>query len=99
MLRRPSRSRRPRRSATRALAVPTRRDEPLQRWTASIIAQRTRRLPCLVIDPRCTVVSDSLWRGVSPAQEQSLSGEANRVMSPISTSRIAAVTGPMPGSI
>ena len=29
------------------------------RCTASTAAQRTRRLPCLVIGPRCTVVSDS----------------------------------------
>ena len=68
------------------------------RCTASTTAQRTRRLPCLVIEPRCTVVSDSRWRGVRPAQEQSLSGEEKREMSPISVTRTAANTGPMPGS-
>ena len=68
----------------------------IERWTDP--AQRTRRLPCLVIEPRCTVVSDSRWRGVRPAQEQSRSGEEKREMSPISVTRIAANTGPIPGS-
>ena len=33
------------------------------------VAQRTNLEPCLVICPRCTTVSDSRWRGVSPAHE------------------------------
>ena len=44
------------------------------RCTASTAAQRTSRLPCLVIRPRCTVVSDSWCFGVSPAHEASCCG-------------------------
>jgi hypothetical protein len=45
-------------------------------------------------DPRRAVVSDSRWRGVSPAHEHSFSGRAMRVTSPISATKIAARTGP-----
>jgi uncharacterized membrane protein len=49
---------RPRRSATRSRTAASR--EPFwARCTASTAAQRTSRLPCLVIRPRRTVVSDS----------------------------------------
>jgi hypothetical protein len=50
----------------------------------------------LVIGPRRTVVSDSRWRGVSPAQQVSFCGRPNRVMSPISAMKIAAKVGPIP---
>ena len=47
---------RPRRAATRSRTAASR--EPFWvRCTASTAAQRTSRLPCLVIRPRCTVVS------------------------------------------
>ncbi len=54
---------------------------PWRRCTASTAAQRTRWLPCLVIRPRWTLVSDSRWRGVIPAQEHSCcgAGEAGHV--------------------
>ncbi|MGB8994683.1 MAG: hypothetical protein WCC65_05175 [Pseudonocardiaceae bacterium] len=42
-------------------------------------------------------MSDSRWRGVSPAHELSWPGEGNRVISPISARKIAANTGPTPG--
>ena len=67
------------------------------RCTASTAAQRTSREPCLVIRPRCTVVSDSWCFGVSPAQEASCAGRWKRVMSPISATNTAARTGPTPG--
>lgn len=57
------------------------------RWQASTVAQRTSRLSCLVIGPWCTMVSDSRCRGVSPAQQHSLSGRAKRRTSPISRRR------------
>ena len=41
------------------------------RWIASISAQRSSREPCLVTCPRVTLMSDSRWRGVSPAHEHS----------------------------
>jgi hypothetical protein len=46
-------------------------------FTDSIAAHRTRREPCLVIAPRCTVVSDSRWAGVSPAQQVNWAGRRN----------------------
>jgi hypothetical protein len=49
------------------------------RWIASIAAQRTSRLPCLVIGPRWVVVSDSRCRGVSPAQQVSCRGAGEAV--------------------
>ena len=70
---------------------------PGTRCTASTAAQRTSREPCLVIRPRCTVVSDSWCFGVSPAQEASCAGRWKRVMSPISATNTAASTGPTPG--
>jgi hypothetical protein len=71
-----------RRSPMRARVRPM--GPPRTRWTASTAAHRTSGLPCLVIRPRCTVVSDSRWRGVSPAQEHSCSARAKRCTSPIS---------------
>ena len=65
-------------------------------WQASIAAQRTNFEPCFVIGPRCTVVSDSRWRGVSPAQQHNFSGRENRLMSPISATNTAAKVGPIP---
>jgi hypothetical protein len=64
---------------------------------ASSAAQRTSFEPCFVIDPRLTVVSDSRWRGVNPAQQQSLSAAGNRSMSPISAVKTAHRTRPTPG--
>src|SRR4029453_12280369 len=55
--------------------------------------------PCLVIGPRRTVVSDSRWRGVSPAQEHSCGAPAKRWTSPISATNTAASTGPTPGMV
>ena len=66
-------------------------------FTDSTAAQRTSREPCLVIRPRCTVVSDSWCFGVSPAHDASCGGPAKRVMSPISATNTAASTGPIPG--
>ena len=43
------------------------------RWTASTMAQRSTREPCLVIGPRTTVVSDSRVAGGS-AQPSSTAG-------------------------
>ena len=65
---------------------------------ASISAQRRFRDPCLVMWPRLTLVSDSRWRGVSPAHEHSSAGRGNRVISPIPATITAPGTGPMPGS-
>jgi hypothetical protein len=61
---------------------------------ASIAAHRTNGGPCLVIDPRCTVVSDSRCRGVSPAQDVTCFADPNLVTSPNSAQKIAARTGP-----
>ena len=61
-------------------------------------AQRTSREPCLVMWPRCTVVSDSRCLGVSPAQEHSWDGPGKRRTSPISAVKIASEVGPTPGS-
>jgi hypothetical protein len=41
-------------------------------------------------------LSDSRWRGVSPANEDNRFGELKRVMSPISAMNTAANTGPTP---
>jgi len=72
----------------RARAAPI---APLRtRWTASTAAHRTSRLPCLVIRPRWALVSDSRWRGVTPAHEHSCCGQAKRVTSPISATNTAA---------
>ena len=60
-------------------------------------AQRTNLLPCLVIRPRCTVVSDSRWVGVNPAHDASCWGRVKRPMSPISATNTAPSTGPTPG--
>src|ERR1039458_2348878 len=69
------------------------------RWwaTASTAAQRTRRDPCLVMWPRWTVTSDSLWVGVSPAQLERWRALLNLAMSPISATKTEASTGPTPG--
>ena len=64
---------------------------------ASTAAQRTSRGLCLVIGPRRTVVSDSRWRGVSPAQEHSCGAPAKRCTFPISATNTAASTGPPQG--
>jgi hypothetical protein len=66
---------------------------PGSRWVASTAAQRTSLGPCLVIGPRRTLVSDSRWRGVSPAQEHNGGAPANRCTSPISATNTAANTG------
>jgi hypothetical protein len=66
------------------------------RWMASTAAQRTSREPCLVIRPRCTVVSDSWCLGVSPAQLASCAARRNRLTSPISATNTAARIGPTP---
>ena len=47
------------------------------RCTDSIAAQRTSREPCLVIRPRCTVVSDSWCFGVSPAHRPAAAGRGS----------------------
>ena len=44
--------------------------------------------------PRCTVVSDSWWRGVSPAHEHSWAGRRNRPTSPISRRTPPRTSGP-----
>ena len=94
--RRPRRCCGPRRAATRSRTCP-RRVWPGTRCTASTAAQRTSREPCLVIRPRCTVVSDSWCLGVSPAQEASCVGPGNRVTSPISATNTAGQHRPDPG--
>src|SRR4029453_1316986 len=66
------------------------------RWQASIAAHRTSFEPCFVIGPRCTVVSDSRWRGVKPAHDVRCRAEAKRGTSPISATKNAASTGPTP---
>ena len=53
-------------------------------FTDSIAAHRTGREPCLVMRPRCTVVSDSWWEGVNPAQQVNWAGPGKRCTSPIS---------------
>ena len=60
-------------------------------------AQRTSGEPCLVISPRWTTSSDSRCLGVSPAQLQSFLAESKRLMSPISATKMAAMTLPTPG--
>ena len=105
--RRPARSARGRRRRRRCCGRGGRRPgrgsarggcAPGTRCTASTAAQRTSRLPCLVIRPRCTVVSDSWCFGVSPAQRgQLLRAGRKRLMSPISATNTAASTGPTPG--
>jgi hypothetical protein len=64
-------------------------------WTASTAAYRTSVEPCLVNRPRWTLVSDSRWRGVSPAQLHSCWGPGKRCTSPISATKTAARTGPI----
>jgi hypothetical protein len=49
---------------------------------ASTAAHRTSVEPCLVIGSRCTVVSDSRWRGVSPAHEHRCRALGNRAQPP-----------------
>ena len=66
------------------------------RCTASIAAQQTAFEPCLVMCPRCTTVSDSRWRGVSPAHEHRWAGWVKRCTSPISATKTAASTDPIP---
>ena len=66
------------------------------RATASTAAQRTRRDPCLVMWPRRTVTSDSLWRG-EPGPAAGWRAEVNLEISPISATKTAASTGPTPG--
>src|SRR6266511_594729 len=63
---------RPRRAATRSRSCPTGLVLGSS-CTDSTAAQRTSREPCLVIRPRCTLVSDSWCLGVSPAQQASCS--------------------------
>jgi hypothetical protein len=63
---------------------------------ASMVAQRTKREPALVMRPRRTLVSDSLCLGVSPAHEHRASAERKRETSPISATKMAPVTGPTP---
>ena len=65
--------------------------------TASMAAHRTNLEPALVMGPRITLVSDSRWRGASPAQEVSASALGNRDTSPISATKMAAMMGPTPG--
>jgi hypothetical protein len=45
-------------------------------------AQRTSRDPCLVIFPRCTVVSDSWWPGGQP-------GPAGQLLGPVEPGDVA----------
>src|SRR4051795_5023150 len=59
-------------------------------------AHRTRWLPCLVMWPRWTLVSDSRWEGVSPAHEHRCRAVGKRVTSPISATKMAAMIGPTP---
>src|SRR6185312_15204836 len=73
------------------------RQGPTDLFTDSIAAHRTRHEPCLVIRPRRTVVSDSWWEGVSPAQQVNWAGPGKRCTSPISATNTAASTAPMPG--
>ena len=61
------------------------------RWIASVSAQRSIRGPCLVTcPPRASLVSDSRWRGVSPAHEHSCPALRDLMMSPISATMTAA---------
>ena len=69
------------------------------RCTALIAAQRTALEPCLVMCPRCTTVSDSRWRGVSPAHEHRWAGSVKRCASPTSATNTAASVGPIPGNL
>ena len=62
--------------------------------TASIAAHLTSGGPCLVIDPRRTLVSDSRCRGLNPAHEQTCLAERNRETSPSS----AVKSGPEDGA-
>jgi hypothetical protein len=68
-------------------------------FTDSTAAHRTRREPCLVIAPRRTVVSDSWWEGVSPAQQVNWAGPGKRCTSPISATNTATSTGPIAGDL
>lgn len=70
---------------------------PCSREIASTAAHRTITVPCLVILPRWTLVSDSRCLGVMPAHEHSAWGFGNRDKSPISATKIAAIVGPTPG--
>src|ERR1700730_4369214 len=63
---------------------------------ASTAAHRNSRDPCLEIDPRRTLVSDSRCFGVSPAHEHNRSADAKRVTSPTSATITAPSTGPTP---
>ena len=82
-----------------AVVVGLRNEPPRWRLTASMAAQRTRRDPCFVIGPRRTVVSDSRWRGVRPAKQQSLSAAGERPTSPISATNTAPNTAPPPAAL
>jgi len=64
--------------------------------TASMAAHRANGGPCLVIDPRWTLLSDSRCRGVNPAHEQTCLADVKRVTSPNSAHKVAPRTGPTP---
>src|SRR5215216_5439236 len=66
-------------------------------WAASWRIPRTHTEPCLVMWPWRRVRSELRTWGVSPAQAHSLRAEGNRPISPISATRVIAVSLPTPG--
>src|SRR5512132_924342 len=66
-------------------------------WAASCRIPRTQGEPCLVMWPWRRLRSELRTWGVSPAQAHSLRAEGNRAMSPISATKVMAVSRPTPG--
>src|SRR5215207_6545771 len=66
-------------------------------WAASCRIPRTQGEPCLVIWPWRTLRSELRTWGVSPAQAHSLRAVGKRAMSPISATKVIAVSLPTPG--
>src|SRR6478752_2338596 len=68
----------PRREATCSRIAPMRLVSG-RTFTDSMAAERTSREPCLVIRPRCTVVSDSRWAGCESGPTGQLGGAREAV--------------------
>src|SRR5215218_3931823 len=66
-------------------------------WAASCRIPRTQGEPCLVMWPWRTLRSELRTWGVSPAQAHSLRAVGKRAMSPISATKVMAVSLPTPG--
>jgi hypothetical protein len=66
---------------------------------ASTRIHRTHVEPRLEMWPCRTFTSELRSVGVSPAHAQSLRAEGNRQMSPISATKVSAVSRPTPGKV